>query len=279
MTTATRFVAFGGSRIRIDYGGPVAAEIVDFLFRDTHDHERPDLQATFHIEEGSAEPPLTIRRDDEVLYRGADPAVAARVLQESTSYSLAAGSTGGILMHAAAASRDGRVLMFPGTSGAGKTTLTAWLIASGFAYLTDELALVRDQTRTVEALTRPLNVKPTGVGALPPGSDEGGGWAQMRSPVSLLRRPPLASVARADEPSPVLTAIVFPRYDATAGARLEPVAAARAGLRLMGCLLNARNLPEHGFPDVAALARDVPSYELTYGAFDAAEPLLFDLVR
>jgi len=279
MTTATRFVAFGGSRIRIDYDGPVAAAIVDFLFRDTHDHDRPDLQATFRVEEGSAEPPLTIRRDDEVLYRGADPAVAARVLQESTSYSLAAGSTSGILMHAAAASRDGRVLMFPGTSGAGKTTLTAWLISSGFEYLTDELALVRDQTRTVEALTRPLNVKPTGFGALPPESDEGRGWALMRSPLSLLCRPPLASVARADEPSPVLTAIVFPRYDAAAGATLEPVAAARAGLRLMGCLLNARNPPEHGFPDVAALARDVPSYELTYGAFDAAEPLLLDLVR
>jgi hypothetical protein len=36
-------------------------------------------------------------------------------------------------------------------------------------------------------------------------------------------------------------------------------------------LINARNLEEHGFPEVARLARLIPAYELTYGAFEQIE--------
>jgi hypothetical protein len=33
---------------------------------------------------------------------------------------------------------------------------------------------------------------------------------------------------------------------------------------VMACLLNARNLPDHGFPGVAALSRLAPAYSLLY---------------
>ncbi|MFN8459220.1 MAG: hypothetical protein U0401_31985 [Anaerolineae bacterium] len=52
---------------------------------------------------------------------------------------------------------------------------------------------------------------------------------------------------------------------------LRPLSQAQAGLALMQCLLNARNLPEHGFPEVTRLIRQVPAYHLGYSHFGQLE--------
>ena len=51
MTEAgTRFVAFAGSRVRIDYKGRTAGDIVEFLFRDVGDRHDDERQGTFSVE-------------------------------------------------------------------------------------------------------------------------------------------------------------------------------------------------------------------------------------
>jgi hypothetical protein len=40
----------------------------------------------------------------------------------------------------------------------------------------------------------------------------------------------------------------------------------------MQCLINARNLPDHGFPEITRLARSVPAYKMTYANFVQVEP-------
>ncbi len=53
-------------------------------------------------------------------------------------------SRGGLLVHGAGAVADGRALIFPGVSGAGKTTLTRQLLANGWAQvLSDDRVIVR----------------------------------------------------------------------------------------------------------------------------------------
>lgn len=39
----------------------------------------------------------------------------------------------------------------------------------------------------------------------------------------------------------------------------------------MQCLINARNLPEHGFPNVTNLARSIPVFQMVYDDFTAVE--------
>ena len=46
--------------------------------------------------------------------------------------------------------------------------------------------------------------------------------------------------------------------------RLTP---ANTGLLLMKSLINARNLPSHGFDQIALLARKVPAYTIAYEDF------------
>lgn len=277
---STRFVAFGGSRIRIESKGPRSRKIVEFLYRDTQDTADSSLLATFRVEDAAGGDSVTVHRDDDVCYTGTSLADAARALQEATSFSLAAGSTRGLLFHAAAVSRRGRILLLPGTSGSGKTTLAAWLLTRGFQYLTDEMSFVADGSMSVEALTRPLNVEPAGRHALPANLDPEDEWASLRSAVATLFQPPLRLTRpEHDTEGPAaLAAVVFPRYHPTEGFTLDPLSQAQAGLRLMSCLLNARNLDEHGFPAVAALSRKIPSYALTYRTFDEAAPSLLDLI-
>jgi hypothetical protein len=67
---------------------------------------------------------------------------------------------------------------------------------------------------------------------------------------------------------PPLGLIVFPRYLPGSDLALRPLSKAQAGLALMECLVNARNLPGHGFSEIARLARRAPAYKLNYADFD-----------
>jgi hypothetical protein len=259
-------VAFAGTRIRIEHRGDAAREIVEFLSRDTFDSPEVAPQARFAAEVDTATNLITIRRDDEVRYRGSDLAGAARTLQEITSRALASGSGGGLLLHAASVGRDGRVVLLCGASGAGKTTLAAHLVARGWRLLSDELSFLPDGSSRVQGLRRPFGVKASGRSVLPAVSGTAG-WRSLRGPLVDLLQPP-ASRSSDDREAPILSAIVFPEYRSGAAGSPTRLAAARCGLRLMACLLNARHLAEHGFPAVVELARRTPAHALVHG--DAA---------
>jgi hypothetical protein len=78
---------------------------------------------------------------------------------------------------------------------------------------------------------------------------------------------------------PPLRLIIFPNYQADSDFELRQLSRAQAGLELMQCLINARNLPDHGFPEVIRLARAVPAYKMIYANFIQIEMALLSLVH
>jgi len=62
--------------------------------------------------------------------------------------------------------------------------------------------------------------------------------------------------------------MIFPRYQPDVEFALRPISKAQAGLALMECLINARNLPGHGLSEIARLAQVAPAYKLSYANFD-----------
>lgn len=268
---ASRVVAFGGAIIRIEYAGSLAARIVAFLFRDAEPSDAAPTHGTFRVEQLATDQVVTVSGADVVYYTGADAGEAAYALQDATSYALSAGSAGGLLLHAAAVALNGSGVALPGKTGAGKTTLTAHLVRRGLQYLTDELVFLRDGGPAMRGFPRPLNVKASGRGAV-----DAAGWETLESPSATLVLPPAARLATGTEPC--LAAIVFPRFQQGAQARLTPLKAGERGLRLMAMLLNARNLDEHGFPAASELARRTPGYELVYGDVREAGELVKGLL-
>jgi hypothetical protein len=70
--------------------------------------------------------------------------------------------------------------------------------------------------------------------------------------------------------------MIFPRYQAEGEPVIQRLSKAQAGLALMECLVNARNLPEHGFPEIVRLAQVAPAYRLIYSHFAQIEPIFVD---
>jgi hypothetical protein len=75
-------------------------------------------------------------------------------------------ATGGLRLHAGAVAYGDRAVLLPGAMGAGKSTLTAGLVARGGEYVTDEVAALAGTA--VRSYPRPLSL-----GARPPASIAG----------------------------------------------------------------------------------------------------------
>jgi hypothetical protein len=77
-------------------------------------------------------------------------------------------SRAGILaIHAGVVALDGRAILVSGRSGRGKTTLVLGLLRRGLDLLSDELALIAPDDRTVLAYPRALHVRPTALELFP----------------------------------------------------------------------------------------------------------------
>ena len=160
-----RIVSFAGSSVRIDSMDEAASHLVAFLFDRLAQVEGPPPHAVLRVraEDQSAR---TLHIDGELYCEVDSLGSLASALLEQTLFRLSDRSTGGLLLHAAAVSRGSRCILLPGTSGAGKSSLTAWLLKQGFEYLTDELVYVPFGSLSVQPFTRPLALKASARGQL-----------------------------------------------------------------------------------------------------------------
>lgn len=71
-----------------------------------------------------------------------------------------------LLVHAGAVASHGGAVLFPGVSGAGKSTMTAACLLRGFEYLSDEAVAVDLGSGHVRGLSRPLMLTAWSVDAL-----------------------------------------------------------------------------------------------------------------
>jgi len=259
----SRSIAFGGAQIHVKAVGTRAVQIVSLVFRHAEEPRNSVVAPLFEVEE-DAEGIWTVGSGNLKYYTGPDEGDAALALQDAATETLARGSRDGLMFHAAAVALDNVAVMLPGKTGAGKTTLTAHLLRRGFSYLTDEMSYLPLGDSRVSGLPRPLGLKVSGRGIV-----ETEGWEVLAGSSTTLVLPPSA---RPSTHPPGLVAIVFPQFVAGTRPTVVRLSAAATGMRLMGTLLNARNLDGHGFAETTALALRTPGFELTFGsAVDAAD--------
>lgn len=260
-----REVHFANSAVAVEYAGERAAAVVEFLFRHIAETGPAVPHVTYRIEAQAAE--LVLQRADATLYRGSSDAECADRLLGDSTHALADRSVGGLLFHAAGLSWQERGLLLPGRIAAGKTTLSAWLATQGFDLLSDELIFVAAEATIMQALTRPLNVKAPARSILQPYFDFERQAARLLStprgdliPIDLLR-------PENELGTPEIKTIILPQYAPDAAFQLEVLSPGRAAFALVETVVNARNLPDHGLPELARLARAVPIYQLNYSSF------------
>ena len=206
-------------------------------------------------------------RGGQLVAGGGNAGWLAEQLLRNICTGLADQAAGAMVFHAAALCRQGVSVLVPGGSGAGKSTLAFWLARQGWEYLTDELAAVTPGSHALAGLCRPLGLKQSSLPPLASWFDfEAAAAGVMRTPHGVMVSPDLLPEAEGPTGPPVR--ILFPGYRRKGAFALQPITPARAAMSLMGCLINARNLPGDGLPAVVRLAAAVPAYRLRYGGFD-----------
>ncbi|HEY3382791.1 MAG TPA: hypothetical protein VGK32_13535 [Vicinamibacterales bacterium] len=268
-------LSFAGSAVEVCAHGPRAVALMDFLFHQVPRDPGAKPHARFELSEAVGGLSLSI--DDAVCFEGADDGTAGSVFVGEVMYQIACRSRGGLLFHAAALAHHGQSVLLPGKSRSGKTTLVAWLAAKGFDYLTDEMVFVPSGGTAIDAFSRPLQLRRASrpvienlIGPLPAEAVQVGSAFDLILPAALRST---VGIGRSD-----LALIVFPQYEAASPGELIRLSPAQAGLHLMEGLINARNLRAHGFPEVAALARQVPAYRAAYSSFSQVEGELLCLL-
>jgi hypothetical protein len=259
---ATRYIHFADTIVAIHCReSPLQTEI------DRHLHHclgEPGAAAVEYNLSTSEPYPYQLRRAGSLLYRGGDRTlVFERLLQDLTMMLITHGRRH-LIFHAAGVAAQGRGLILAGLSGSGKSTLTAWLTATGCSYLTDELIAIPFSLDAIVGLPRSILLKAGSAFV----------WQRWLAESTAAQLSGLASGAVLVEPDQLqadavalradLGRIIFPHYQADSQLQIRPLSTAETCFRLLGCLLNARNLPEGGLPLVKQLAQQRNAFEIRY---------------
>jgi hypothetical protein len=169
-------------------------------------------------------------------------------------------------LHAGAVSRDGAGILVPGSTGAGKSTLTLALACAGLSFVSDDLVfLTGDESRTIAALglsedidltLRTVELLPEVAGLIGPAHD---GWPKRTlAPAEALG----AEVALTCQPQ----VLVFPRIAGSVRSQLEPLARSDALLELApNVVLTEPDAAQAHFDALAALVNHCRCYRLHTG--------------
>jgi len=186
-----------------------------------------------------------------------------------------------LMLHGGVVARDEGAMILPGIPGAGKSTLTAYLIHRGWRLFSDEFTLLAPGTMDLHPFPRLIPLKNDSIeviqravpeavfGPQIPGTRKGR-VAHLRPDAGHLRR--MTETAR-----PRL--VVFPRYVQDATTELSEMPAPEAFTELTHNAFNYVLLGAQGFTAVADLTDMTRCYRLRYSDLADANMRLTDLLR
>lgn len=212
------------------------------------------------------------------------PLPAAQVfamLEWGMNWCIAANAHHYLLLHAAVLERHGRAIVLPGDPGAGKSTLTAALMLSGWRLLSDELTMIDRDDGLVMPLARPVSLKNHSIEIIR-AFDRHAVFGDVavdthKGAVAHLR-PSADSVARmAEKARPAH--VIFPRWKAGAELSLRPRAKADAFMHNATHAFNYSLLGRLGFELNAALIDACDCWDFEYSRLDDALRTFEELVR
>ena len=266
--------------VEIDYNSTESRELIDFLFRDLPAQGAPLSPRRFEVLIVGDPSRMSLWAGEKQLYFGQSKHALAHMLVNEIIYDCIINNYKDHAVHAAAFCIGNRGIIMPGKSGSGKSSLAAWLTVffgtQGCSYLTDELVLL-SKTGRIRSFTRPISLKSPSCEALgkhiPRNNDENlAGQPGVMVPHRSLTGHWTAI-------TPMLDTLIFPEFIKDHPASLTRLSGARSCLRLMECFVNARNIQDHGFKELAELTRSTKSFELKYGSFAdlpaILQPVLF----
>ncbi|MBF0609941.1 MAG: HprK-related kinase A [Magnetococcales bacterium] len=186
-----------------------------------------------------------------------------------------------LILHAAALERRGCVLVLPAQPQAGKSTLAAALMQSGWRLFSDEMAMIHPDSGLVFPLVRPLALKNASIEIIRkrfPEAELGPQYTKTRKGVVAHLRPTCESVAAMAQAAPPAW-VVTPKYSPNAPTLLRELEVESRFTLLAGNSYNYEFLGKSGFHTILKMCQTCAFYELTYSNLDEAIAVLDDLTK
>ncbi len=186
-----------------------------------------------------------------------------------------------MMLHAGTVAFGDRAMIFPGTPGSGKSTLTAALHLRGARLLSDEFGLVRPEFGDLVPMPRGIPLKNASIEAIlefDPAAPLGPTYPKTRKGRVRHLRPGSESQIQQQVPAAPRW-LVFPKYQAGAKETLRPLDKSEAFRQLAFNCFNYRLLGETSFRAVAQLVRQVDCYTFSFSNLDRAVTQLTALAQ
>jgi len=186
-----------------------------------------------------------------------------------------------LMLHGGVVARDGGAMILPGVPGAGKSTLTAYLMHRGWRLFSDEFTLLAQDTLELRPFPRLIPLKNESIDVIGreiPEACFGPRIPNTRKGLVSHLRPGIDHLRRMHEGArPRL--IVFPRYAAGAPTELSSIPSAEAFAELTNNAFNYVLLGAKGFQLVADLVDATRCYRLRYSELAEANARLTALMQ
>lgn len=226
-------------------------------------------------------PQIDFHHDDQRPFKPLPADQAFAMLEWGMNWCIATRAHHFLLLHAAVLERKGRAVVLPGEPGAGKSTLTAALMLSGWRLLSDEMTMIDRDDGLIVPLARPVSLKNRSIDVIrsrwPDAVFGEVAHDTHKGTVSHLR-PSTDSIQRMREKARPAH-LVFPRWQAKAELSLRPRSKADAFMHAASHAFNYSLLGRLGFELNAALIDACDCWDFRYSNLEEALRLFEDLVR
>lgn len=273
-------IYYAGTAVCVDYNHAVVEEILRSIVYPFPSLKTEEISSKVWVEiEEKPERSYQLILDHEPIYKTKHPTDFAEMLLSKICYQLAFHSQEGVLFHAAGLAFGQSGILVPGGIGYGKSTFTAWMVSKGCDYLSDEFVYFPWKSDEMQSFYRPLHLKKPTRSVLGDviDYDATNGLIQVGNHSDLIH--PIMLKPDNHYHQPPVSVILFPHYQPDGEFVWQELSPAQAGLELMQFLINARNLPAHGFSEIARLARKSKAYKFSYSSFNQIEDLLFKSLK
>ena len=215
---------------------------------------------------------VNFRFDDEYPFKPLPFNQARPFFEWGLNWCIATTAHQYLIIHAAVVAKHDRCVLIPGRPGAGKSTLCAALVASGWRLLSDEMALIGLADRLIWPVPRPISLKNASIDIIRARSPQvflGPSFTDTHKGTVAHMRAPAESVAASHVPAKAAW-VVYPGYAAGAALAVNGVSPCHSILRLADDSFNLPVLGGEGFQALAEVASACESFELRYSDLDQA---------
>ncbi|MEJ7584195.1 MAG: hypothetical protein WKF43_08940 [Acidimicrobiales bacterium] len=222
-------------------------------------------------------PTFEVHADTRCALVTTDAALAlAHLVWEIGQAVISASSDGPhLLLHAAAAERNGQAVLLPAPSHSGKSTMVTGLIANGFRYLTDDVAPLDPLRKLILPYPKPISVTNWLWPLFPQLRPLRFAWHPYLGKEGFLTAGMVG--ATIGEPS-VPRLVVVPRYRDEGPTELTGLTAAEAVQLFVEQSFNARTFGPRAVVALTSMVRGYSCYRLDYSDLTEAVRLVSDVL-